>query len=78
MDEVLRQKITDKLTTFLNRAPSESEIINGQTDSTLMQWIAQDDAAAQNDLIASIAESAGLNVETLKAKSLQVSNKDML
>ena len=46
MDATLKAKITAKLTAYLNRAPQEHEIINGQNDSTLMHWIAQDDAAA--------------------------------
>lgn len=43
MNETLKGKITIKLRTLLNREPSESEIINGQTDAALMGQILQDD-----------------------------------
>lgn len=47
MDDILKQKITDKLRAYLNREPTEAEIINGQSDSILMGWIRDDD---HNDL----------------------------
>lgn len=47
MDPILKNKITNKLRAFLNREPTESEIINGQTDSNLMGWIVQEDVEAQ-------------------------------
>lgn len=51
MDPTLRQKIYNKLKKFLNREPTENEIINGQTDSTLMGWIHNDDLnSAQVDI----------------------------
>lgn len=65
MDPILKQKITDKLTAFLNREPTENEIINGQTDAHLMQWISQDDALIQ---IAS-NESLKAEIAALKASS---------
>ncbi len=68
MDPILRQKIYDKLLTYLNREPSENEIINGQNDANLMHWIAQDDVAAQNDLITAIGIGAGLDVASLKSQ----------
>lgn len=46
MDPVLKQKIHDKLLGYLNREPSDDEVINGQNDANLMHWIAQDDTAA--------------------------------
>ncbi len=67
MDDTLRQKITDKLRTYLNREPLENEIINGQNDANLMHWIAQDDAAAQNNLISAIATAANVDIATIKA-----------
>ena len=36
MDTNTRSKIIEELTTLLNRAPSENEIINGQTDTYIM------------------------------------------
>lgn len=45
MDPILKQKITDRLRLYLNREPSENEIINGQNDSNLMQWIGHNDVA---------------------------------
>jgi hypothetical protein len=45
MDETLKTKIRNKLRKFLNREPSEDEIINGQTDVNLMTWIQNDDLA---------------------------------
>jgi hypothetical protein len=36
MDEILRQNITDELRKFLNREPSEKEIMNGQNDINIM------------------------------------------
>ena len=36
MDPILKQSIKDELTAFLNRAPSEDEIINAQTDPNIM------------------------------------------
>lgn len=54
MTPELRTKIIDKLRIFLKREPKENEIVNGQTDSILMQWIAQDDAAAQAPIIESL------------------------
>lgn len=36
MDNDTRQKITDELTAFLNRPPSENEIMNAQTDINIM------------------------------------------
>ena len=50
MDPDLKLKITNRLRIFLNRDPSEREIINGQNDSTLRAWIAEDDAHEQNAL----------------------------
>ncbi|MBP9771462.1 MAG: hypothetical protein KBD16_00845 [Candidatus Pacebacteria bacterium] len=47
MDPTLKDKITDKLRAFLNREPTESEVINGQTDSNLMGWIVKEDIEAQ-------------------------------
>ena len=64
MDPILRQKITDRLTKFLNRAPKENEIVNGQNDATLMHWIAQDDAAAQTTQ----ANQNKADIAALKAK----------
>jgi len=58
MDSILKQKIIDKLTKFLNRAPHENEIQNGITDATLMNWIAQDDAVIQK-----------ADIEALKVKT---------
>lgn len=51
MDQILRQKITDKLREFLGREPIESEIVNGQTDQILMGWIRDDDQKAMQELI---------------------------
>jgi hypothetical protein len=78
MDQTLHDKIQVKLQAYLNRDPTEDEISNGQTDIHVMQWIAQDDAATQNDLIASVAQSAGIDVAVLKAQSLQVSSKSVV
>ena len=36
MDIQTRQFITEELTTLLNRAPTENEIQNGQTDTLIM------------------------------------------
>ena len=36
MDTQTRQFITEELTTLLQRAPSENEIQNGQTDTLIM------------------------------------------
>lgn len=46
MDPVLHEKIRLKLLWYLNRKPTEQEIVNGQTDATLMQWIVQDEINA--------------------------------
>ncbi len=64
MDPILRQKITDRLTKFLNRVPKEHEIVNGQNDATLMGWIANDDAAAQTTTLDAIKS----DVDKLKKK----------
>lgn len=69
MDDTTRTKITSKLRAYLNREPSEAEVMNGQSDSNLMHWIAQDDAKVQNDLIAQVAETAGVDIASLIAKS---------
>lgn len=42
MNEELRLRIIGRLTKFLNRPPTESEIMNGQSDSNLMSWIQSD------------------------------------
>lgn len=44
MEPILKQKITDKLRAYLNREPTEQEIMNGNTDANVMHWIAKDDA----------------------------------
>ena len=54
MDPTLKAKIIARLTTYLNRAPFDHEVINGQNDATLMQWIAKDDITANATAIASL------------------------
>lgn len=39
MDQLLREKITEELRTFLNREPLEKEIINAQKDIGIMRKI---------------------------------------
>lgn len=39
MDTNTRQKITDELRLFLNREPTEKEIMNGQTDINIMHKV---------------------------------------
>lgn len=58
MDDILRKKIADKLRNYLNREPSESEIINGQNDTILMGWLRDDDHQA---LQASVQQLSSLN-----------------
>lgn len=36
MDQDTRDKIIEELTAFLNRAPSENEIMNAQTDTLII------------------------------------------
>lgn len=43
MDQITRQKIIDELTTYLNRLPSENEIMNCQTDLHIMGRIRKND-----------------------------------
>lgn len=66
MNEELRTKITDKLRAFLKREPNENEIINAQTDSNIMQWIAQDEAAEQKSLLEAVALQANVDIEAVK------------
>jgi hypothetical protein len=39
MDQELKQNITDELRAFLNREPTEKEIMNGQTDTNIMNRV---------------------------------------
>lgn len=39
MDTNTRQKITDELRLYLNREPTEKEIMNGQTDINIMHKV---------------------------------------
>lgn len=39
MTPALHEKIRKVLATYLNREPSENEIINGQTDAQVMHWV---------------------------------------
>ncbi len=66
MDPDLKLKITNRLRIFLNRDPSEREIINGQNDSTLRAWIAEDDAHEQNALTEILATTKDVDFETAK------------
>ncbi len=75
MTPELKQKITDKLRGYLNREPSNDEVINGQNDANLMHWIVQDDIATQNsaiEAVTNIANATSLDVQTLKASPIQV------
>jgi len=54
MDTILRQKIINKLTSFLNREPTEDEIVNGQSDTNLMGWIRDDDQKILQEKIDSL------------------------
>lgn len=67
MDNLLRQKIIAKLTSYLNREPSDNEVINAQTDANIMHWIAQDDTAEQRTLIDAVALAANVDVSAVKA-----------
>ncbi len=69
MDEILRQKITDKLRGYLNREPSEGEIINGQNDANLMHWISQDDAADQAAKVDALAQASNVDISNVSSKS---------
>ncbi len=69
MDDTLRQKITEKLRTFLNREPSEAEVINGQTDANIMHWIARDDAADQKAQVEAIALASNVDISQVSAKT---------
>lgn len=65
MDPLLKQKITDKLRAYLNREPLEHEIINGQNDSTLMHWIAQDDTKANAEAIATLKINTEISINSI-------------
>lgn len=66
MTPELRVKVIDKLKKFLNREPHENEIMNAQNDSTLMNWISQDDAIAQKSKIDTLKN----DIDKLKNKSI--------
>ena len=51
MDTQTRQFITEELTTLLQRAPSENEIQNGQTDTLIMGKVNARIASAQSATI---------------------------
>jgi uncharacterized protein YjgD (DUF1641 family) len=59
-----KQKITDKLKTFLNREPTEAEIINSQNDIRLMSWIRDDEIKEKDKRIKDLEEK----VEKLEKK----------
>ncbi len=69
MDDILKAKITAKLTAYLNRAPSDDEIINGQNDANLMHWIAQDDAADQKAQIDAISIATNVDISQVSANT---------
>lgn len=49
MNPILKQNIIDELTKFLNRPPTEGEIMNGQTDSVIMGKIRDKEIAKKED-----------------------------
>lgn len=68
MDDILRQKIITKLTIYLNRPPTEIEIMNGETDTILMGWIRDDNAAAISQKVDIIAQATKVDISNINIK----------
>ena len=66
MDTILKNKIKDKLSKFLNRQPSDDEIINAQNDIVIMGKIRDDEYDTLK------AENTSLKIEIDKLKTKNV------
>lgn len=64
MDNLLKNKIKDKLIKFLNREPSNDEIFNAEKDTNIREQIRNDEM----EIIKTEIDNLKLEVENLKIK----------
>lgn len=62
MDNLLKNKIKDKLTKFLNREPSNDEIFNAEKDANIREQIRNDEVEIMK------TEIDNLKLEMIKLK----------
>lgn len=64
MDNILKNKIKDKLTKFLNRQPSENEVLNAEKDTNIREQIRNDEM----EIMKTEIDNLKLEVINLKIK----------
>lgn len=50
----MNQKIINKLREYLKREPTEQEIANAPSDSTLMRWVQEEELAELRDQLSNL------------------------